>query len=167
MILLISTKPLWGFSSSNPYPTQSRAEQLCTAFLPWIVCTSVIRLCDIFFRLPFFILIFSQWAEPWASPQAARTTLRTVRRFAKKLVKRWVSNSKPVLRIRDILVWIRISGFVPLTNHGSGSDSGSCYFRQWHSRWQLKINIFLCFLLITFWICFYITFQRWTVIKKS
>jgi hypothetical protein len=22
----ISTKPLWGFSSSNPYPTQSRAE---------------------------------------------------------------------------------------------------------------------------------------------
>jgi len=24
----ISTKPLWGFSSSNPYPTQSRAEQL-------------------------------------------------------------------------------------------------------------------------------------------
>jgi hypothetical protein len=23
----ISTKPLWGFSSSNPYPTQSRAEQ--------------------------------------------------------------------------------------------------------------------------------------------
>jgi hypothetical protein len=24
----ISTKPLWGFSSSNPYPTQSRAEHL-------------------------------------------------------------------------------------------------------------------------------------------
>jgi hypothetical protein len=24
----ISTKPLWGFSSSNPYPTQSRAEQV-------------------------------------------------------------------------------------------------------------------------------------------
>jgi hypothetical protein len=34
----ISTKPLWGFSSSNPYPTQSRAEQLvsfgaCLQFL--------------------------------------------------------------------------------------------------------------------------------------
>jgi hypothetical protein len=24
----ISTKPLWGFSSSNPYHSQSRAEQL-------------------------------------------------------------------------------------------------------------------------------------------
>jgi hypothetical protein len=29
----ISTKPLWGFSSSNPYPTQSRAEQLIRKFL--------------------------------------------------------------------------------------------------------------------------------------
>jgi hypothetical protein len=26
----ISTKPLWGFSSSNPYHSQSRAEQLYT-----------------------------------------------------------------------------------------------------------------------------------------
>jgi hypothetical protein len=25
----ISTKPLWGFSSSNPHPTQSRAEHIC------------------------------------------------------------------------------------------------------------------------------------------
>jgi hypothetical protein len=25
----ISTKPLWGFSSSNPYHSQSRAEQVC------------------------------------------------------------------------------------------------------------------------------------------
>jgi len=30
---------------------------------------------------------------------------------------------------RDILVWIRILGSVPLTN-GSGSGSGSCSFRQ-------------------------------------
>jgi hypothetical protein len=29
----ISTKPLWGFSSSNPYHSQSRAEQLLTAAL--------------------------------------------------------------------------------------------------------------------------------------
>jgi hypothetical protein len=37
----------------------------------------------------------------------------------------------PVLRIRDILVRIRIRGFVPLTNgSGAGSGSGSCYFRQ-------------------------------------
>ncbi len=32
-----------------------------------------------------------------------------------------------VLRIHDILVWIRIRGFMPLTN-GSGFGSGSCYF---------------------------------------
>ncbi len=30
-----------------------------------------------------------------------------------------------------------------LTDLGLGSGSGSCYFRQWPSRWQLKI---LCFL---------------------
>jgi hypothetical protein len=29
----ISTKPLWGFSSSNPYPTQSRAEH--TGAVSW------------------------------------------------------------------------------------------------------------------------------------
>jgi hypothetical protein len=29
-----STKPLWGFSSSNPYHSQSRAEQYGTHFLP-------------------------------------------------------------------------------------------------------------------------------------
>ncbi len=40
----------------------------------------------------------------------------------------------------DILVRIRIQGSVRLPN-GSGSDyiSGSCYFLQWPSRWQLKI----------------------------
>jgi hypothetical protein len=27
-----STKPLWGFSSSNPYHSQSRAEQECTVY---------------------------------------------------------------------------------------------------------------------------------------
>jgi hypothetical protein len=27
----ISTKPLWGFSSSNPYHSQSRAEQMATS----------------------------------------------------------------------------------------------------------------------------------------
>jgi hypothetical protein len=29
----ISTKPLWGFSSSNPYHSQSRAEQYCKTYL--------------------------------------------------------------------------------------------------------------------------------------
>jgi hypothetical protein len=45
----------------------------------------------------------------------------------------------PVLRIHDILGWIRIRirGSMPLTN-GSGFGSGSCYFRHWPSRCQQK-----------------------------
>jgi hypothetical protein len=39
-----------------------------------------------------------------------------------------------VLRIHDILVWIRIRGSMPLTN-----GSGSCYFHHWPSRRQQKI----------------------------
>jgi hypothetical protein len=33
----------------------------------------------------------------------------------------------PVFRIHDILEWIRIRGFMPLTN---GSKTGFCYFRH-------------------------------------
>ncbi len=49
-----------------------------------------------------------------------------------------------VLRILDILVWIRIwiRGSRPLTNgsgFGSGCGSGSCYFRHSPSRCQQKI----------------------------
>ncbi len=42
---------------------------------------------------------------------------------------------EPVLRIHDILGWIRIRirGSMPLTN-----GSGSCYFRHWPSRCQQK-----------------------------
>ncbi len=36
-----------------------------------------------------------------------------------------------MLRIHDILGWIRIRGSMSLTN---GSGSGSCYFRHWPSR---------------------------------
>ncbi len=42
---------------------------------------------------------------------------------------------KPVLRIRNILVRIRIRGSIPLTN---GSGSWSCYFSQCPSRRQQK-----------------------------
>ncbi len=58
---------------------------------------------------------------------------------------------KAVLRIHDILVWIRIRiwirGSMPLTN---GSGCGSCYFRLWPSRCQQKTNFlkkFFCSLL--------------------
>jgi hypothetical protein len=40
-------------------------------------------------------------------------------------------------------IWIRIRGSMFLTT-GSGSESGSCYFRHWPSRCQQKL-IFFCF----------------------
>jgi hypothetical protein len=40
----ISTKPLWGFSSSNPYPTQSRAEQLLM-FDNWLSAFVIKKSC--------------------------------------------------------------------------------------------------------------------------
>jgi hypothetical protein len=68
-----------------------------------------------------------------------------------------------VLRIHDILVWIRIwiRESMPLTN-----GSGSCYFRHRHSRCQLKTNFlfyFFCLLLFEGTCTF---FQKWEV-KKS
>ncbi len=42
-----------------------------------------------------------------------------------------------VLRIHDILVWIRIRGSMPLTN-GSECGSGSFHFHHWPSRCQQK-----------------------------
>jgi len=58
---------------------------------------------------------------------------------------------KAVLRIHDILVWIRIRGSMLLINgSGSGFGSGSCYFRHWPSRRQQKLiskKKFFCLLL--------------------
>ncbi len=75
-----------------------------------------------------------------------------------------------VLRIHDILVWIRIQirGSVPLTDRsgsgfgsGFGSGCGSLYFHHWPSRCQQKRNfVKKVFLHITFWMYFYIIFQR-------
>ncbi len=48
--------------------------------------------------------------------------------------------SYPLLRIHDILVWIRIRGSMPLTN-GSGCGSGSFYFHHWPLRCHKKINL--------------------------
>ncbi len=63
-----------------------------------------------------------------------------------------VVDSEPVLRIHDILGWIRIliwiRGSMPLTN---GSGSGSCYFRHRPSRCQQKtIFLFYFFCLLLF-----------------
>ncbi len=86
-----------------------------------------------------------------------------------------INPSPPVLRIHDILVWIRIRmriwmrirGSMPLTN-GSGCGSGSFYFHNWPSRCQPKSNFFnKVFPNITFRRYFYIIFQRWKVKKKS
>ncbi len=63
-----------------------------------------------------------------------------------------------VLRINDILGWIRIRirGSMPLTN---GSET--FYFRRWPSRCQQKTKFFTqFFLLLTFWSYIYIIFQK-------
>ncbi len=66
----------------------------------------------------------------------------------------------PMLRIHDILLWIRIwiRGSMPLAN---GSGCGPCYFRHWPSRCQQKtIFCFKVFLLIAFWRHIYTIFQK-------
>jgi hypothetical protein len=73
-----------------------------------------------------------------------------------------------VLRIHDILGWIRIRGSMPqLRLMDSDPGSGSCYFRHWPSRCQQKTNFLTqFFLLITFWSYIYIIFHRWKVTKS-
>ncbi len=56
-----------------------------------------------------------------------------------------VESRETVLRIHDILVWIRIRGSMPMT-----CGSGSCYFHHWPSKRQQKTNFnkkFFCILL--------------------
>ncbi len=61
----------------------------------------------------------------------------------------------PVLRIHDILGWIRIRirGSMSLTN-----GSGSCYFRHWPLRCQQ--NKFFNTIFSAYWRYIYIIFQR-------
>jgi hypothetical protein len=75
----------------------------------------------------------------------------------------------PVLRIHDILVWIRIRiwirGSIPLTNgSGSGCGSGSFYFHHWPPRSQQKTNFFYKFFCI---LLFEGTFTSFFKDKKS
>ncbi len=62
---------------------------------------------------------------------------------------RSVGASKQVLRIHDILVWIRIRGSMPQTNgSGFGSRSGSSYFRHWPAnKKQIKKKFFAYYFL--------------------
>jgi hypothetical protein len=75
----------------------------------------------------------------------------TLRRFG--FESAWL---KAVLRIRDSVVWIRIHGFLPMTN---GSGSGILLFSQWPSRGQQKFKIF-CSSLSDGMYHIYIIFQR-------
>ncbi len=57
-----------------------------------------------------------------------------------------VMDLKPVLRIHEILVRIRLRGSITLTNgSGPGCRSGSCYFRQWLQVFNKKLLFFLTF----------------------
>ncbi len=66
----------------------------------------------------------------------------------------WQRQVHAVLRIHDILVWIRIRirGSMPVTNgsglgSGLGSGSGSFYFQHWPSRCQQKTNsYYICWM---------------------
>ncbi len=79
-----------------------------------------------------------------------------------KKINKILSFYLPVLRIHDILVWIRfwIHGSMPLTNE---SESGSCYFRHWSSRCQQKL-IFFNFSWLLLFEC---TFTSFFKVKKS
>jgi hypothetical protein len=72
------------------------------------------------------------WRSCWSTLQLIIRTITTLRNTA-ALTIIWTS-SRAWFRIHDILVWIRIRGYMPLAN-----GSGSCYFRHWPSRRQQKI----------------------------
>jgi hypothetical protein len=67
---------------------------------------------------------------------------------------------KPVLRIHDILVWIRIRIGIRVSMPLFTNGSGCCHFRHWPSRCQQKTNLKNCFCLLLFCMYIYIIFQR-------
>jgi hypothetical protein len=129
--------------------------QFCTVFCLYLFCWQVFSI----FLNSFKISV--KWVD-----------LKPIFKFCEEKVFCHIStflNFKAVLRIHDILGWIRIRiwirGSMPLTNgSGSGCGSGSCYFRHWPSQDANKKLIFKkVFLLITFWRYMYIIFKD----KKS
>ncbi len=103
----------------------------------------------------------------WASCSAWTCTATTRRTFRHVPPERQPKSLLPgqVLRIHDILVWIRIWIWIRRSmTLTSGSGSGSCFFRHWPSRRQQKTNLkkkFFCLLL------FEGTFKSFFKDKKS
>jgi hypothetical protein len=82
------------------------------------------------------------WARSKSSPTLSRLPFKSqtsARSSAVFPVRCLRPGQNPEFRIRDILVWIRIRGSVPLTN-------GSCSFRQWPSK-PTKNHFFVCLFL--------------------
>jgi hypothetical protein len=78
--------------------------------------------------------------------------------------------SAAVLRIHDILVWIRvrIRGSMPLKNgSGFGSGSGSFYFYHWPSRCQQKLIGFKKFFCILLFVGSFTSFFQDEKLKRS
>jgi hypothetical protein len=65
-----------------------------------------------------------------------------------------------MLRIRDIMVRIRVRTTDERIRIDNIYGSGSYYFRQWPSRWQLKYNFLKIFLLLLFEATFTSFFKR-------
>ncbi len=91
---------------------------------------------------------YISWDSPFKSPnlninwsqmcRRKRSVQRAPRRDLRhsgcaRRGRRYRNTHLPVLRIQDILVWIRIRRSMPLT-YGSESGFWSCYFCHWPSR---------------------------------
>ncbi len=78
------------------------------------------------------------------SPTPWRSASVRIRKSSSCTIFTW-SPLWPVLRIHEILVWIRIQilirGSMPQDN-GSGFGSGSCYFRHWPSSFSAYYELF-------------------------
>ncbi len=115
---------------SNPGPLQLVHWQ-SDALTTRLDLTNLVHLFTVLFFLLHFAWVITMLEDLWASSWRAGASLQ-------------LSHSLAVLRIHDILVWIRIRirGSMPLTNgSGSGCGSGSFYFHHWPSRCQQKNNL--------------------------
>jgi hypothetical protein len=133
--ILSSTRPILILNSYKSHPQQG---QISSSTLPNLILNSTKshpQLCQISSStLPNLILNSAQ-SHPQLDQISSSTLPNPILNSAKSiLILQWLllglnRNYRAVLRIHDILVWIRIHGSMPLTN-GSGFGSGSSYFRH-------------------------------------